>query len=204
MGIYSSVVFPRLCEWSLDRPMVAAQRKKLLEAASGDVLEIGIGTGLNLPHYPTHVRKITAIDPNPSMHRKAEARIASTGMEVDKRILGGESLPFDDASFDCVVSTFTLCSIGPVDRAFGEFRRVLRPGGKFLFLEHGLSREPGVQKWQNRLNGVQRFLGDNCHLNRDIRELVSSQPFDSHDIDEFYMEKVPRTHGYVYFGSATR
>ena len=204
MGIYSSVVFPKLCEWSLDRPMVAAQRKKLLENAHGDVLEIGIGTGLNLPHYPSELRKITAIDPNPSMHRKAEARIASTGMEVDKRILGGESLPFDDASFDCVVSTFTLCSIGQVDRALAEFRRVLRPGGKFLFLEHGLSREPGVQKWQNRLNGVQRFLGDNCHLNRDIRELVGSQPFDSHDIEEFYMEKVPRTHGYVYFGSATR
>ncbi len=81
---------------------------------------------------------------------------------------------------------------------------MLRPGGKFLFLEHGLSRDPGVQKWQHRLNGVQRFLGDNCHLNRDICELVSQQPFSSHEIDEFYMEKAPRTHGYVYFGSATR
>jgi ubiquinone/menaquinone biosynthesis C-methylase UbiE len=204
MGIYSSIVFPRLCEWSLDRPMVAAQRRKLLESARDDVLEIGIGTGLNLPHYPPAVRRITAIDPNPGMHRKAQARIESCGIEVEKRILGGESLPFDDASFDCVVSTFTLCSIGPIDRALAEFRRVLRPGGKFLFLEHGLSRDPGVQKWQHRLNGVQRFLGDNCHLNRDIRELVTRQPYGSHEIDEFYMEKVPRTHGYIYFGMATR
>ncbi len=133
MGIYSSIVFPRLCEWSLDRPMVASQRGKLLESAHGDVLEIGIGTGLNLPHYPTEVRKITAIDPNPSMHRKAEARIAATGMEVDKRILGGESLPFDEASFDCVVSTFTLCSISQVERAWPSFAACCAPAGSSCF-----------------------------------------------------------------------
>jgi ubiquinone/menaquinone biosynthesis C-methylase UbiE len=204
MGLYSRYVFPPLCELLLDRPFVAARRKQLLDAARGDVLEIGIGTGLNLPHYPPHVNKITAVDPNPGMHRKAEARIAACGVEVDKRILGGEALPFDDASFDCVVSTFTLCSIAEVDRAMAEFHRVLRSGGQFLFLEHGLSREVGVQKWQRRLNGLQRFLGDNCHLTRDVRELVGRQPYREATIDEFYMEQTPRTHGYVYLGAATR
>ncbi|MEX2112023.1 MAG: class I SAM-dependent methyltransferase [Pirellulales bacterium] len=204
MGLYSRIVFPRLCEFGLNRPFVAAHRRKLLESSRGDVLEIGIGTGLNMPHYPPSIRKITAIDPNPGMHRKAAARIASSGIEVDKRVLGGEALPFEDASFDCVVSTFTLCSIAKIDRALAEFYRVLRPGGQFLFLEHGLSRDPGVQKWQHRLTGLERLIADNCHLNRDIRELVGQQPYREARIDEFYMEKTPRTHGYVYLGTATR
>jgi ubiquinone/menaquinone biosynthesis C-methylase UbiE len=204
MGLYSRFVFPYLCELALKGPFVAARRKQLLDAARGDVLEIGIGTGLNLPHYPPSIKKITAIDPNPGMHRKAEARIAACGIEVDKRILGGESLPFEDASFDCVVSTFTLCSIADVERALAEFHRVLRPGGQLLFLEHGLSREPSVQKWQRRLNGVQRLLGDNCHLTRDVRELVGRRPYREASIEEFYMEKTPRTHGYVYLGTATK
>jgi ubiquinone/menaquinone biosynthesis C-methylase UbiE len=204
MGFYSRVIFPRLCEFALNQGRVAAQREKLLAGATGEVLEIGIGTGLNLPHYPEAIRKITAIDPNPGMHSKARKRIEASGMEVDKRILGGESLPFDDGSFDCVVSTFTLCSIAEVDRALVEFFRVLRPGGKFLFLEHGLSPDAGVQKWQRRLNGFQRFVADNCHLDRNIRELVEQQPYESTECEEFYMEKTPRHLGYIYRGAAVR
>ncbi len=204
MGFYSRVIFPRLCEFSLNSKHVARHRKQLLARASGDVLEIGIGTGLNLPHYPETVRRITAIDPNPGMHAKALRRIEASSVEVDKHVLGGESLPFDDGSFDCVVSTFTLCSIGEVDQAMSEFFRVLRPGGKFLFLEHGLSREASVQKWQHRLNGLQRIVGDNCHLNRDIRQIVDRQPHESTECDEFYMEKTPRLFGYMYSGAAVR
>src|SRR4051812_41334965 len=107
MGFYSRTIFPRLCEFALNQPRVADHRRELLAAASGEILEIGFGTGLNLPCYPDNVRRITAIDPNPGMHRKAEARIASSGLEVDKRLLKSETLPFDEGTFDCVVSTFT-------------------------------------------------------------------------------------------------
>jgi ubiquinone/menaquinone biosynthesis C-methylase UbiE len=102
------------------------------------------------------------------------------------------------------VSTFTLCSIPRVDRALAEIFRVLKSGGRLLFLEHGLSRDPGVQKWQRRLNRLQRFLGDNCHLDRDIRQIVAGQPFATLEVDEFYLEQTPRTHGYTYMGAALK
>ena len=189
---------------ALGQPYVAKHRHELLSQVSGEILEIGFGTGLNLPHYPEQIRKITVVDPNPGMHRKAERRIEQSGLEVDHRLISGEQLPFGDGTFDCVVSTFTLCSIKDVSRAVGEIYRVLRPAGRFLFLEHGLSPDPKVQKWQHRLNWLQRHLADNCHLDRSIRGLVSSQPFFSVEASEFYLERTPRTHGYVYQGVAEK
>jgi acyl-CoA hydrolase len=126
------------------------------------------------------------------------------GVEVDQRLLGGERLPFEDGTFAYLVSTFTLCSIEGVAQAVREVYRVLRPGGKFLFLEHGLSPEPGVRKWQRRLNWLQMRLAGGCHLDRDMRALVSAQPFASVQVDEFYMERTPRTHGSMYRGVATK
>jgi ubiquinone/menaquinone biosynthesis C-methylase UbiE len=204
MGFYSRFFFPRLCNAALDRPFVAVHRRELLASATGDILEIGFGTGLNLPCYPGHVRKLTAIDPNPGMHRKALSMIEHTGLEVDKRLLGSEELPFDKGSFDCVVSTFTLCSIAQVQRALAEIHRVLKPGGRFLLLEHGLSSDPKVCKWQHRLNRFQRLVGDNCHLDRNIKQLVGQQPFQTVEIEEFYLEKTPKTHGYLYKGVAMK
>jgi ubiquinone/menaquinone biosynthesis C-methylase UbiE len=138
------------------------------------------------------------------MHRLAQKRIKQTGIEVDQQVLGGERLPFEDNRFDCAVSTFTLCSIEDVRQALREVYRVLKPGGKFLFLEHGLSREPGVQKWQHRLNWLQVRLANGCHLDRNIKELVAAQPFASVEAEEFYLERTPRTHGYLYRGTATK
>ena len=204
MGFYSRVIFPRLCEMALNTPIVEKHRIDVLSAASGEILEIGFGTGLNLPHYPAQVRKITIIDPNPGMHRKAQIRVEQSGIEVDQWLISGEQLPFDEGSFDCVVSTFTLCSIADVSRSIGEVRRVLRPGGRFLFLEHGLSPDPKVQKWQHRLNWLQRHLADNCHLDRDIRQLVSNQPFAKVEATGFYLAQTPRTHGYIYQGVAVK
>ena len=123
---------------------------------------------------------------------------------MDRRLLGGERLPFEDGSFDCVVSTFTLCSIEDVGQALGEIHRVLKPDGRFLILKHGLSPEPKVQKWQHRLNWLQMRLAGGCHLDRDMRALVSAQPFTSVQMDEFYMEKTPKTHGYMYRGIGTK
>jgi ubiquinone/menaquinone biosynthesis C-methylase UbiE len=168
MGFYAQVIVPLLCDFGLDRPFVARYRRELLAHASGNILEIGFGTGLNLPCYPPHVRKLTTIDPNAGMYRRARRRIKQAGVDVDRRVLGGEWLPFEDGTFDCVVSTFTLCSITDVAQALREVYRVLKAGGKFLFLEHGLSPQSNVRKWQHRLNCLQTRLAGGCHLDRDM------------------------------------
>lgn len=204
MGFYSRIIFPWLCDLALDQPFVAKHRRELLSQVGGETLEIGFGTGLNLSCYPKEVRKITVVDPNPGMHRRAQKRIQQADIEVDKRLLSSEELPFGEATFDCVVSTFTLCSIQQVDRALAEVIRVLKPEGRLLMLEHGLSNEPSIQKRQRRLNGLQRLLGGNCHLDRNIEELVKQQPFRSVELDEFYLEKTPKTHGYIYRGMAIK
>jgi SAM-dependent methyltransferase len=204
MCFYSQVIFPFLCNVALDRPAVARQRRDLLVHASGNILEIGFGTGLNLPCYPPHVRKITTVEPNAGMYRSARRRIQQTEIEVEQKELRGEQLPFGDSTFDCVVSAFTLCSIENVAQALQEVYRVLKAGGKFLFLEHGLSPHRNVQKWQHRLNWLEMRLADGCHLDRDMRALITAQPFACANIDEFYIEKTPKTHGYLYKGFATK
>jgi ubiquinone/menaquinone biosynthesis C-methylase UbiE len=167
-------------------------------------LEIGFGTGLNLPNYPSHVRRIVTVDPNPGTRRRAQKRIQETGIQVDQHVLSSERLPFSDGTFACVVSTFTMCSIDQIDQAVAEIYRVLKQSGRLLFLEHGLSPEPNVQKWQNRLNWLQMKIGDGCRLNRNMREIVSTVPFQSVDASEFYAPKTPKTHGYLYRGIATK
>jgi ubiquinone/menaquinone biosynthesis C-methylase UbiE len=204
MSFFSQVIVPRLCDFLLNKSLLARHRRAVLAGAYGDVLEIGFGTGLNLPYYPAHVHKFTAVDPNPGMHRLAQKRIKQRGIEVDQQVLGGERLPFEDGRFDCAVSTFTLCSIEDVAQALREVYRVLKSGGTFLFLEHGLSPEPRVQKWQRRLNWLQVGLANGCHLDRNMKALVAAQPFVSVEVEEFYLERTPRTHGYLYRGVATK
>lgn len=204
MSWYARVLFPRLCDFLLNKSFVARHRCELLSQAWGQVLEIGLGTGLNLACYPATIRKITTVDPNPGMHALARKRALASNTEIDHRMVGGEQLPFAESSFDCVVSTFTLCSIAQVDRAVAEVYRVLKPGGRFLFLEHGLSPEPRVQKWQRRLNWLEMHIADGCHLDRDIKQLVASQPFSGVEAKAYYLEKTPRTHGYIYQGIASK
>jgi ubiquinone/menaquinone biosynthesis C-methylase UbiE len=204
VGLYRQFIFPRLCDLLLNRPVVARHRRELLAHASGDVLEIGFGTGLNLPYYPEAVRKLTTVDPNVGMHPLARRRIERSRLEVDQRALSGERLPFDADTFDCVISTFSLCSIARVGAAMGEVYRVLRPGGLFLFLEHGLSPDLTVQKWQRRLNRLEGWLADGCRLDRDIRGLVATQPFLMERVHQFYMRGFPRTHGYMTRAVATK
>ena len=200
LGFYSRLIFPRLCDCLMGQPVLSEHRKALLADVGGDILEIGFGTGLNLDHYPGHVRRITTVDPNPGMNELARKRIAASGVEVDQRALGGEALPFGDETFDCVVSTWTMCSIPEVGRALCEVYRVLRPGGRLVFLEHGLSGDPKVQKWQRRLNPIQGIVGDGCRLDLDVEGLVGGQPFRQVEVERFEMDKTPRTHGTMYRG----
>jgi SAM-dependent methyltransferase len=204
MGFYSRVILPRLCDCLMGLPSLTEQRKMILADVGGDILEIGFGTGLNLPHYPERVRRVTAIDPNPGMNKFALRRIASSCIEVDQRRLGGEAMPFGDGSFDCVVGTWTLCSIPQAGQVLGAVYRVLRPGGRYVFLEHGLSADTGVQKWQRRLNPIVGLLADGCRLDLDVEAVVRGQPFRDVTIERFEMEQVPRTHRTMYRGVAVK
>jgi ubiquinone/menaquinone biosynthesis C-methylase UbiE len=204
MGFYSRFIFPWLCDFLLDQPLIAEQRRQLLSGAAGDVLEIGFGSGLNLPHYSTTVQHLTAVDPNPGMQQRAARRVKRSDINVDLLETSGEQLPVGDNSIDCVVTTFTLCSVADPTKTLTEIRRVLKPDGRFLFLEHGLSPEPEVQKRQRRLNWLQGIVGDGCQLDRNMKELVGAQSFSSLNVDEHYLEKMPKTHAYIYRGMATK
>ncbi|MDG2206501.1 MAG: class I SAM-dependent methyltransferase [Pirellulales bacterium] len=204
MGFYAEAIFPRVYDWLIDAPHWAKHRTEQLAAVEGDILEIGVGTGLNLPCYPADVQKITTVEPSEGMNKLLRKRIAATGIEVDQRILGGEALPFNGETFDCVVSTVTLCSIPQVQQAMSELLRVLRPGGRFFFLEHGRSPDLNIYKWQRRFNGLQKHLVGGCRLDVDIRGLIESRAFSAVSIKNFYMEKMPKTHGYMYHGVAIK
>ena len=204
MGLYSRIIFPRVVDWFLSDREVNKVRRELLAGVSGNVFELGFGTGLNLPHYPRHVTKLVTADPNPGMKAVAQERIAKSPIDVDCRVLGGEALPFDDGSFDAVVCTWTLCSIPDPGRVLAQCHRVLRPGGRFFFAEHGLADNANVRKWQARINPVWRALGDGCNLNRNIRELVQDSHFHFAKLDNFYMPGVPGFLGYMYQGVAVK
>ncbi|MEA5596430.1 class I SAM-dependent methyltransferase [Rivularia sp. UHCC 0363] len=203
MGFYSQKIFPYLLDWSLSDSTFSKYRQEVLAEVEGDVLEIGFGTGLNLSYYPDDIHKIITVDNNPGVHQLAQKRIEKSSITVDHRILSGENLPMADNTFDSVVSTWTLCSIEKVEQAVKEIHRVLKPSGKFFFIEHGLSNEPSIQIWQNRLTPVQKIIADGCHLNRNIRSIVEQQ-FGRVDLEEFYVDKTPKFLGYMYKGVAIK
>jgi ubiquinone/menaquinone biosynthesis C-methylase UbiE len=203
MGFYSQVILPRLLDLSMSSPALTRYRSEILADVQGEVLEIGFGTGLNLKHYPPQVERITTIDVNSGMNAIAQRRIADSKIQVNHRVLNGESLPMADSTFDYVVSTWTLCSIAKVDQALQEIYRVLKPGGKFVFVEHGLSDRPNVQVWQNRLTPIQKRLADGCHLNRNIQMLIECQ-FKHVELEQFVMDQLPAVFAHTYKGVATK
>lgn len=202
MNLYRRIIFPRLLDLALSGEGMERYRRQLLAHVQGSVLEIGFGTGLNLSCYPEHIRKITGVDPNPGMGSLARRRIASSPIAVDWQVADAQELPFPSQSFDSVVSTWTLCSIPNVAKALREIRRVLRAGGKLFFLEHGLSEDPQVQRWQNRLNPLQKVIADGCNLNRDMARLIREAGFRFEQLERFYMPDQPRFIGYTYQGIA--
>ncbi|MEO0804455.1 MAG: class I SAM-dependent methyltransferase [Cyanobacteria bacterium J06642_2] len=179
-------------------------RQQVLARARGKVLEVGFGTGLNLPFYPATVEQLTALDTNPGTLAIAERRLAKTTIPVEKVTLNGESLPMVAASFDTVVSTWTLCSIARVSQALNEIHRVLKPDGKFLFIEHGLSPDRSVRVFQNRLNGWQKAIADGCNLNRNIPRLIEDADFEILELESFYAKGLPGFMGYFYKGIAQK
>ena len=204
MGLYHHCVFPYLLDLAMSSKALRRPRQRALAPASGRILEIGFGTGVNLQHYPPGVTRIEAIDPDVDLDRFSGPRIAASSIDVDFHHLDAERLPFAGQSFDTVVCTLTLCSIPRVEEALAEVRRVLRRGGQFLFLEHGLSPEPAVARWQHRLTPLQKRLGGGCHLNRDTARLVATAGLRAERLDRYYLESTPRVAGYLTEGRAIR
>jgi ubiquinone/menaquinone biosynthesis C-methylase UbiE len=204
LGLYHHYVFPWLLDLAMSSPMLREPRNRTLAPARGRILEIGFGTGRNLTHYPSTVRRIEAIDPDLDLDRLSLPRIAHAAIDVDFHHLDAEHLPFEDAGFDTVVSTFTLCSIPDVAHALREIRRVLKPGGQFLFLEHGRSPEARVAHWQDRLNRAWIPVFGGCHLNRPVRALIEDADLEIGPAQDYYLPRAPKFVGYLTEGMARR
>lgn len=202
LGLYERVILPRLTRWVMNAKNMHRQRAKCLAGARGSVLEIGFGNGLNLRHYPPEVEKVTGIDPSMASERLARKEIAACSFPVELHTGSAEALPFADASFDTVSITWTLCTIPDPHKALREMARILRPSGRLHFVEHGISPDPGVAKWQLRLNPINKFVAGGCHLTRDIGRLITGAGFVLQELENYYI-KGPKTHTYLYRGVAT-
>lgn len=203
MGIYSKFIFPSLLEWALDREEVGEYRRTALAPASGKTLEIGFGTGLNLPFYPVAVTGLTVIDSERMLPKRVEDRLACCPVPITRLQHDAQRrLPFETHSFDTVVTTLTLCSIDQPALALFEIRRVLKPTGQFIFWEHGRSQDPAVAARQDRYNPIQRVLGAGCNMNRRIDDLIEDAEFEISTLERFLMPNTPRVLGEMYRGVA--
>ena len=203
MSFYEDWVLPRFMNLLMGNKFITEERKKALAKVSGAVLEVGFGSGRNLPWYPTGVRRVVAVDPSRESAKLAKKRIEAAGFPVEYLPMSGEELSAPDHSFDSVVSTFTLCSIPDPQAALEQIRRVLKPGGKLFLAEHGLSTDPSVQRWQHRLNGVQNVVCGGCNLNRDIRRLVGEAGFQFDEVEQYYTQGAPKFAGFLTRGIAS-
>ena len=204
MGIYRNHIFPYLLEFTLGGKHPMERRRRALEEARGEVLEVGFGTGLNLGCYPPTVARLTLLDPETLLPKRVAERIRAVDFPVEMAHLDAARLPFESERFDTVVSTWTLCTIPDVASALTEVRRVLKPGGSLLFLEHGQSSDPRVARRQDSWNPVQRFVGLGCNLNRPIDHLIDSAGLTIERLDRFLMPHTPRIAADHYLGSARR
>lgn len=202
MGVWTEQVVPRVVDRSLDTAQVRAVRARVCAGLSGEVVELGFGSGLNLPHYPPTVRRVAAVEPSDVAWRLAAERLSAAQVPVQRSGLDGQSLPFPDGSFDSALSTFVLCTIPDVGAALREVRRVLRPGGGLHFVEHGRAPDQGVRRWQERLAPVHRRLAGGCHLARPIDELLTTAGFVLVRLERHYLPGEPRLVGHLYEGVA--
>ncbi|MEV6773138.1 class I SAM-dependent methyltransferase [Nocardia sp. NPDC051030] len=203
MGIYGDRVLPRLVDLTCGSKFLDPVRERACGGLHGRVVEIGFGSGRNVPFYPAAVTSVSAVEPADLGWRMAGSRLAAATVPVERSGLDGQSLPFADNSFDTALSTWTLCTIPDVMAALAEIRRVLVPGGTFHFVEHGLAPDHGVQVWQHRLNPVQKTLAGGCHLDREIPKLIEAAGFELRDLDSFYENHSPKFLGALSLGVAT-
>ncbi len=203
MGFYEARILPRVIDILLGNRRMQQVRRPSLAGLSGTVVELGFGSGPNVPLYPAEVERVLAVEPSERARELAAKRLAASPVDIEFVGLDGQSLPIDDGAADCVLSTWTLCTIPDVAAAMTEARRVLKPGGRFFFLEHGLSPEPNVARWQHRLAPLQRKIGGGCHLDRDIESIVRDADFAFERFKTFTIGR-PKVLNFMYTGVAVK
>ncbi|MGC8118943.1 class I SAM-dependent methyltransferase [Marinobacter sp. VGCF2001] len=204
MSFYEDRILPHIIDKACSTGQVMKLRSQLVPQATGRVLEVGMGSGINLQFYnPREVDKVYGLEPSEGMRRKALPNLQKSPIHVEWLDLPGEQIPLDDNSVDTVLLTFTLCTIPDWREALRQMKRVLRPGGNLLFLEHGESPQHGIRKWQHRITPGWRKIAGGCHLNRHIADLIREAGFEIQELDNLYMPNAPRIAGYIYKGRAT-
>ena len=206
MSFYQEHIVPHLVNLAMRNRELTPYRERVLAAAEGRVLEIGIGAGANLKFYPSRVREILALEPSAkliTMARHAARKFSTRIAAVNFMEASAEAIPLDTSSVDTVVMTWTLCSIPAPLKALGEMRRVLKPGGQLLFVEHGLSPDASVRKWQNRLTPLWKHIAGGCHLNRPVSVLLENAGFHVTHLKTGYMKRGPKPMTFLYEGIAS-
>ena len=202
MSLYERYILPHLVNCACSPKPIRKQREKVVPLAEGDVLEIGIGSGLNLPYYDKRkVRKIFGLEPSEGMRKKARSVVADTRLDVEFIDLPGEQIPLADNSVDTVLITYSLCTIPDAVSALEGMRRVLKPGGRLIYCEHGTAPDESVRRWQDRIDPVWSRFAGGCHINRDIPAIVTAGGFDITDDERRYIPG-PRIVSYNYWGTA--
>lgn len=204
MPFYRNHIYPHLVNKLGDPKPYREIRRRIIPLAHGNVLEIGVGPGVNFAHYdPANVTKIFALEPNPGMVRLAEKQQAKTKLDVEFLQLPCERIPLRDSSIDTVVSTFTLCTISSVSEALADVSRVLKPDGQFIFLEHGCSPDSEVRRWQKRCEPLGQWLFEGCRLTRDVPSLLARSGFQVQQIEANYLADFPKTWTYCWWGTSS-
>jgi ubiquinone/menaquinone biosynthesis C-methylase UbiE len=204
MGIYAEQILPRIQDKVMNRQQNGAVRQRVCADLVGNVVEVGFGTGLNVPYYPTAVSKVFAVEPSRVCMRLAEDRIAHSRVPVELAGLTGEHLDLDSASFDAVLSTWTLCTIPGLESALEEIRRVLKPGGTFHFVEHGHAPDVKTARWQRRIEPLNKKIAGGCHLTRRISQYIENAGFQIAHLGTYYFEGEPKPFGYTFEGRAVK
>lgn len=205
MNLWNEYIAPPLVSLACSAKPIVEQRQKVVPHATGTVLEVGFGSGLNLPFYDADkVDRLFALEPHLAMRKRAAKRVEASPLEIEYLDLPGEEIPLDDEAVDTVLITYTLCTIPDVAKALGGMRRVLKPGGEMIFCEHGAAPDDGVAKWQRRLEPAWRAVFGGCHLTRRIPEMIGEAGFEVTDVETMYLASSPKTVAFNYWGRARR